>query len=865
VTLGPGDQFGRYRLEERLGAGGMAEVWRAVEIDTGRVVALKRFAGTLASAEAERLRADVELLAAHALGGHPNVVEVYGGGSEPAPHVVMEYLDGGDLGRELANAGRLSIERTMRVGMAVASALAAAADAGIIHGDLKPSNVLLGTDGAIKLADFNVARVVGYSGASLTGALMFSFAYAAPEVWDGKPSGASDLYALGCVLYECLTGSPPFTGSYAEVFRAHMERSPDLAALPDDTPAALRSLIGVLLAKVAAERPSDAHRVEVRLTAILSDVDAHSKAKLPTAFGPWEIESAHPVTPWSWRVRHKETGQMATVELFFGDRSLGDQLRRAVAVNPQLVPLGAERLFETNRLLLRPGESLGAPTPVGWVFWVAREELLLSPAAGSLDGPALAAGVDRLRRLLAAAASIRIALDLSSDNLIALPDGSLQALRPGLGSPSIDPEASALDALRGIVAPELLPLVEGAGSLGALSAALKRADTTTTKWSGPEPRIAAVVPTPPLRLPSTPDPSWEAPAFAPPVSQADNTLFAPPPPQPPAPPLALGWRREGDDEGSGRRAALAFALMASFGLLVLAVVAFLATGGFNFGARQTPSPRVIAARPTNAPTRVFVSTAPPPLPTLIEVTPTPVTPAPFTPAPPTLPPVFPTPAPTPAPTVPPPPTPRPTRPPPPTPRPTPPPLNWNVGISASDRTVSNGELVTITATTNRNVAGTGQVIQIYNPDTGFIHKTCESGATCSVGGRRENVTAAYQARISDPSGSNVEARSERITVTWEPSPGPTWNVNISASQQTANNGELVTITATANRNVAGTGYVIQIYNPDTGFIHKTCSSGSTCTVGGRRENVTVSYQARISHPDGTDVQTQSGRTTVTWH
>src|SRR4051794_12393942 len=300
-------RFGRYNLEERLGQGGLAEVWRAVDLTNGRVVALKRFFRGLVGSDRERMRAEIELLAAHALHDHPNVVQVYGGGAEPEPHVVMEYLDRGDLGRQLVD-GPLSVERTVDIGLAVANALDAADRAGITHGDLKPSNVLLDSDGSIKLADFNVARVAGYSGGSGSSQLLVSFSYAAPEVWEGRVNGASDLYALGCMLYECLTGKPPFVGSYAQVFRAHAELAPDLQQLPPPTPGALRELVGELLEKDAALRPPDAHAVLVRLAAIREGLGTHATGVI-SSIGPWVLEGQHPTAPWSWIARHRQSGK----------------------------------------------------------------------------------------------------------------------------------------------------------------------------------------------------------------------------------------------------------------------------------------------------------------------------------------------------------------------------------------------------------------------------------------------------------------------------------------------------------------------------------------------------------------------------
>jgi hypothetical protein len=201
----------------------------------------------------------------------------------------------------------------------------------------------------------------------------------------------------------------------------------------------------------------------------------------------------------------------------------------------------------------------------------------------------------------------------------------------------------------------------------------------------------------------------------------------------------------------------------------------------------------------------------------------------------------------------------------PTPQPPPPGPNWDVSLASSDTRVQNGELVTFTATASEDVAGSGYVIQIFNPDTGFVHRQCGSGSTCRIGGRRENATARYRARVSAPDGSNVQARSNTITVTWSgAAESESWSVAIASSQSTASNGERVSITATSNRSVSGSGFVIQVFNPDTGFVHWTCRSGRTCGGGARRQNVTAPYQARISNVDGGNVQALSGRITVTW-
>ena len=774
MALEYGRLFGPYRLDELVGKGGLAEVWRAFDTRSGRVVAVKRFTGALTTRDSEQVRADMELLAAHALRGHPNVVEVFGGGAEPAPHVVMEFMDAGDLRGELTQHGRLTVERTLDVGHAVAGALAAAANAGIVHGDIKPSNILLGSDGSIKLGDFNVARVVGYSGGSISGTVL-SFDYAAPEVWDGKPSAKSDLYAFGCVLFECLVGRPPFSGTYTEVFRAHLEQAPDLDALPPSSPRGLRALIGQLLAKDPLQRPADARIVLQRLEAIGKDVPAveafAAGAMLPAAIGQWVLDGPHPTTPWAWRARSKSSGEEATIELFFGDASIGDQLRRAVAINERVTPFGAERLIETNRLLLRPNESFGRPTPPGWTFWVARDEK--QPAgAVALDRAGLGRAVAQLSALQAAAASVRLPLDLSPDKVVVLDDGSVHVVRPGLpGGNTGAATTSALAALHALAAPDLRPLVAGAASLDALALAV----------GAPLPATAAGFDAPTVFVPGGPPP------LAPDPGPQRTTILRRPAPAATAA-VAVGRRRS----GAALIAPLLVAALVVLGLLAVVLFNNLSSRGGSaptiFGGIATDSPAASVATPEPSPSptaspALSPATSLAPTPTLVP-TPT-LTPIPTaTPIP--IPTQVPTLAPTdpPQPTNPPRPTNRPPRPTDPPPQPTnPPPQAWRVDISASDDRVNNGERVRIRATSNRPVTSTPFYIQVFNPENGFVHWSCKVGTSCGGGARRENITAAYQARISNSAGGNVQAQSERITVTWEPGAAPVgWSVDLQVSR-----------------------------------------------------------------------------------
>jgi hypothetical protein len=542
-------------------------------------------------------------------------------------------------------------------------------------------------------------------------------------------------------------------------------------------------------------------------------------------------------------------------------------------------------LIDSNRLLLRPGESLGRELPPGWIFWVAREDQQLPVSSGRLGGDEVATAVERLRRIIVAANAAGVALDLSAPNLVVMPGGDIHVRRPGLIGDSPPNEAAALATLRGAAVPGLIPIVARATSLAALSEELARIPADAQAWGTPQTRPAATVAgaealTMPIQA------TRLAPASAAAMAQPSDSMARAAPYMPAAvsyapPPVRPGVQRgriADGDGGSRRGAAIAAALLLALGAIVLFAIVYVLAGGLGRGgaplssllaglpaqATATPvsvttsSPAAPSATPmsvTPAPSAALVPTplaTASPAPIVVVVTPTPVpavTPLPQPSATPT--PAVATPTPNP-PTV------APTQPPPPA-------AAWHVPLDASDTNVNNGDLVTFTATASESVAGTPYVIQIFNPDTAFIHKSCGSGATCSIGGRRENSSDTYQARVSRSDGSDVQAQSQRVTVTWSgPPANPGWSVSIAASQYTAANGDVVYITATTNRDVTGSGFVIQIYNPDTGFIHKQCSSGTSCTVGGARQNVTAAYQARISATDGSNVQARSDRIEVTW-
>jgi len=441
-----GAAIGPYTLEHEIGAGGFGAVWRARDTRTNAAVALKLLTGRFSASESARIRAEVELLAAAAITS-PHVVRVLDGASEPVPYIVMELVEGNDLAGEIARQGRLGQSETLRVAHALALALADLERVGIVHRDIKPANVILTADGTIKLADFGIARIIGFDQMTAAGHSPMSMAYAAPEVWDANASHASDVYALGVLLFECLCGRPPFVGTPAEVYRQHAAAEPDLTLLPPDTTPALRDFIAACLDKRPEARPHPAGDLLPRVETAERELAAGAASpQEPQRFGPWLRRAPHPTLPWTYRCVHETSGETATVEVLGGGSlALGDELRRAVEANAALAPLGAERLLGTNRLLLRPGERWAAPSPGEFLFWVARDER---------ESPTMPARISRDVVLMAASGYLALldAADAAGLRLQASPgdllfDGTRIIVRRAGLPPRATPASDACAAL----------------------------------------------------------------------------------------------------------------------------------------------------------------------------------------------------------------------------------------------------------------------------------------------------------------------------------------------------------------------------------------------------------------------------------
>jgi serine/threonine protein kinase len=240
----------------------MADVYEATDHQLRRQVAVKVFRAAAAS---DRTRFDAEVVVLAAL-NHPGLVQVYDAGDQDGDaFVVLELVDGPTLATRLHQHGPFPPLEVAAVGTQVADALAYVHERGVVHRDVTPSNVLCGPDGRPRLADFGIARLVDTTRITAAATAIGTAAYMAPEQVQGHDvTPAADVYSLGLVLLELLTGEQPFTGSPQEVAVARLVRNPDL----DGVPGAWRDLLAAMTDRAAGNRPSAAE-VRDRLTAMV--------------------------------------------------------------------------------------------------------------------------------------------------------------------------------------------------------------------------------------------------------------------------------------------------------------------------------------------------------------------------------------------------------------------------------------------------------------------------------------------------------------------------------------------------------------------------------------------------------------------
>ena len=255
----------RYLLGEMIGTGGMADVYIAQDQRLAREVAVKILRSDLAKDPAFVTRFRKEAKAAAGL-NHPGIVAVYDSGEEPAPYIVMELVTGHTL-RDLIHSGeRVSLEHALTIVEQVLAALEYSHQRNIVHRDIKPANVMIADSGEVKVMDFGIARAMDDLGATLTSTwnVVGTAQYLSPEQAVGDSADArSDIYSTGCLLFELLTGQPPFTGE-TPVSIAYQHVSGDIPsarAIQSDLPAGIETVIKVALAKKVDERYQSAQEM----------------------------------------------------------------------------------------------------------------------------------------------------------------------------------------------------------------------------------------------------------------------------------------------------------------------------------------------------------------------------------------------------------------------------------------------------------------------------------------------------------------------------------------------------------------------------------------------------------------------------
>ncbi|HWG63993.1 MAG TPA: serine/threonine-protein kinase [Streptosporangiaceae bacterium] len=265
---------GRYRLGSRIAGGGVGEVWRGTDEVLVRPVAIKMLRPEFSHHPETLARFRAEARHAGSL-THPAIAQIYDyGDADPGrpAFLVMELVDGQSLADVLA-AGPLSPVMTLDVLSQAAAGLAAAHATGLVHRDIKPANLLISADGRVKITDFGIAYAAGSAPLTRTGLVVGTPGYLAPERSAGaSATAAADLYSLGVVGYECLTGKPPFTGQPLEVAVAHRDRP--LPPLPSAVPGEVAGLVADLTAKDPAARPVSAGQVARRASALHDGLSA---------------------------------------------------------------------------------------------------------------------------------------------------------------------------------------------------------------------------------------------------------------------------------------------------------------------------------------------------------------------------------------------------------------------------------------------------------------------------------------------------------------------------------------------------------------------------------------------------------------
>jgi serine/threonine protein kinase len=288
---------GRYRLADRVASGGMGTVWRATDDVLDRTVAVKLMSSALGDDPTFRERFRAEARHAAAL-SHPNVVAVYdygdvdrdvGDGERPddvAAYLVMEFVDGRPLSRLLAEHGALPVADALSIVAQIARGLAAAHEAGLVHRDVKPANIIVTDDGLAKLTDFGIAAATNGVPLTATGVVLGSAHYMSPEQAVGRAAtAASDVYALGLIAYECLSGARAFAGEHPAAVALRRTRE-DPQPLPVTIPSEVRALVERCLRRDPRHRLSGAAELAAAAESLRDRLPESADEPAPTLLLP---------------------------------------------------------------------------------------------------------------------------------------------------------------------------------------------------------------------------------------------------------------------------------------------------------------------------------------------------------------------------------------------------------------------------------------------------------------------------------------------------------------------------------------------------------------------------------------------------
>ena len=295
----------RYRLKEKLGSGGMADVYLADDLLLEREVAVKVLHPQYAADPAYIQRFRHEAQAAANL-NHPNIVNIYDWGNEgDLYYIVMEYVEGRDLKEVLRSEGRILPERAAEITAEVCAALQFAHRHNLVHRDIKPHNIFLTHMGQVKVMDFGIAREGDGSGFTQTGVVMGTPQYISPEQAQGRPvDGRSDIYSLGVVLYEMLTGRVPFDdpNPVTVAYRQVREDPIPPSVIDPEIPPALEAVVMKAMAKNPANRYQTAQEMKADLLRFLEGMPVTATPVLPGASTQVSAPAAEPRrrVPWGW-------------------------------------------------------------------------------------------------------------------------------------------------------------------------------------------------------------------------------------------------------------------------------------------------------------------------------------------------------------------------------------------------------------------------------------------------------------------------------------------------------------------------------------------------------------------------------------